>query len=151
MQFLSHSTKIEFANETAWYNRFWLHSLLDGIPRSGWHLRKPFTMNGCSPAQMHLTITVKPTRNATIMVHSSHNRKPHRFSHCSRSHWNRKNTLHRHRLWPHGNCIKHNRSSCLKWKAITNCIRIEPKVIKPLCVPQNENENDWIRATWMRI
>lgn len=102
----------------------------DGIRRNEWRLKRLFTTNGCNRARIHHTITIKSTKNATIMVHNSHNRKVHRFSHCNRSHWKRKNTLHHHRLSPHGNCIKHNRSSCLKWKAITNCTRIEPKVIE---------------------
>lgn len=103
----------------------------DGIQRSEWHPKKLSTTSGFSPARIHRTITAKwYTKSATIMVCNSHNRKPFKYSHCNRSHWKRKNTLHRHRLWHHGNCIRHNRSSCRKWRAAINCIRIEPKVIK---------------------
>lgn len=106
-----------------------IHS--DGIPKSEWHPKKLSTMNGFSPARIHRTITTKwYTKNATIMVYNSHNRKAYRYSHCNRSHWKRKSISHRHRLLHHGNYIKHNRSSCRKWKAIINCIRIEPKVIE---------------------
>lgn len=106
---------------------------IDGILKNEWHPKKLSTMNGFSPARIHHTITARwYTKNATIMVCNSQNHKPFRYSHCNRSHWKRKNISHRHRLLHHDNCIKHNRSSCRKWKAVINCIRIEPKVIKTI-------------------
>lgn len=104
-------------------------SSLDGIPRSVWHQKKLSTMNGFSQAQIHHTITIRwHTKSVTITAHNSHNSNHHIYSHC-RSHWKRKNISHRHRLSPHGNCIKHNRLYYQKWNRIINCIRTEPKVI----------------------